>query len=98
MTIHADGTIDAEPCAKCGQPTLSIVEVAVFGEAATAAGKPEGAVIGERFMCRDCQSEVARELAGWQRQFERLLSMGCDRAKANRIIAGRMEASARAAR
>ena len=62
--VYPDGTIDSRPCVKCGKQTLSLIEVAVFGNAATSEGVPEGTVIDEVFICRPCcPTELAQKAA-----------------------------------
>jgi hypothetical protein len=78
---HDDGTIDAGPCRKCGEPTLSIVTL-----------EHDGQVIASAFMCRPCRGQDDDELGWWRRQFEALLRRGWTREAANAEIIRRMEA------
>jgi len=83
MTAGAD--MSAQPCVQCGEPTLSVVEVA-----------RAGVVVAESFMCRTCQGAALEGFRNSQRQFQQLLVMGCDREQANRIMIKRIEREARA--
>lgn len=80
IPVHPDGTIDAQPCVKCGEITLSILEI-----------ETAQSVVSELFMCRECRDPLLAGAAINRETFERLLAMGATRSEANRIMIKRID-------
>lgn len=81
-----DGIIRAQPCTKCGKPTLSLLEMAVHDDAAASLGVPSDTVVSAVFVCRPCQGPEMEEINRRRAIFEGYLADGMSREAANRAM------------
>lgn len=86
IEVHPDGTI-AQPCTRCGELTLSILETVIADAEQAARLEVEvGAVVDERFVCRACQPAHFAEADALREKFDALIAGGMSREMANRVM------------